>query len=138
MTFYMIETKFKCIYLLSSLSSVLQRPMNSLCKVTRKLVNVNAHLPWPEFAGRNIEMGVLFVTSRLHRSVGIDSRPKTDYIRKKYIYIINQLVERLEKSADFKCLYFNNHYNSGSEILWLFYQWFRYISGKNRENIQQK
>jgi hypothetical protein len=46
--------------------------MKSLCKETRKLFKAKAHLPRPDFAGKNMEIGVEFVTSRLHISCGIE------------------------------------------------------------------
>ena len=36
--------------------------MNSLCKVIKKLFKAKAHLPLPVLAGKNMEIGVEFVS----------------------------------------------------------------------------
>ena len=60
------------IYLRSSFSKLLQRPIKSLCKVTRKLLKAKAHLPRPDLAGKNMAIGVEFFTSRPHISCEIE------------------------------------------------------------------
>ena len=66
------SANFSYIHLLLSFSKLLQRPTKSLCKVTRKLFRAKAHLPWPDLAGKNMEIGVEFVTSRQHISREIE------------------------------------------------------------------
>ena len=63
------------LYLLSSFSKLLQQPIKSLCKVTRKLFNAKAHLPRPDLAGKNMEIGVECVTSVRHISCEIECGP---------------------------------------------------------------
>ena len=62
-------------YLLLSFNKLLQRPMKSLCKAIKKLFKAKAHLPGPELAGRNMEIGVDILTSVEDISFEIEKRP---------------------------------------------------------------
>jgi hypothetical protein len=67
--------QYSYTHLLSSFSRFLQRPTKSLCKATRKLFRAKAHLPRPELAGKNMAIGVEFVTSMQHVSCEIEKGP---------------------------------------------------------------